>query len=375
MRRTGDSTLSAASGSKRRTVTRRRAHTPTEPAGRPTHRENAAACLLCVLACLLISGILVMSSDCASADDSADILPPVISIVSPRPGADLYSPRSVTIEVEYTDLGSGVDPATAYLFVNDADATSELDATEERATLTLTGLRQGTYSVRFGVSDQAGNRNEVAWTFQVHGVLEKLRFSGTSHLRFDWRPVRKTTETLDLALTGTLTGYTLQGRSRLKVTDYPGGRPVLSSGRFNFYLDNWSVVLSQTNRSLSFGHVQVPVVLELADVGRQMKGATGRAKLPLAGNRLEIQAFTGRTSRSAGLGITVMDAVGALAEYFAWVYAYRRRFPADRAGLPIGDRSVVADSGKWGSARVLRENYYQLLISQQSSGRWGVRPR
>jgi hypothetical protein len=150
---------------------------------------------------------------------------------------------------------------------------------------------------------------------------------------------------------------------------------VLSSGRFNFYLDNWSVVLSQTNRSLSFGHVQVPVVLELADVGRQMKGATGRAKLPLAGNRLEIQAFTGRTSRSAGLGITVMDAVGALAEYFAWVYAYRRRFPADRAGLPIGDRSVVADSGKWGSARVLRENYYQLLISQQSSGRWGVRPR
>ena len=72
MRRTGDSTLSAASGSKRRTVTRRRAHTPTEPAGRPTHRENAAACLLCVLACLLISGILVMSSDCASADDSAD---------------------------------------------------------------------------------------------------------------------------------------------------------------------------------------------------------------------------------------------------------------------------------------------------------------
>ena len=170
MRRTGDSTLSAASGSKRRTVTRRRAHTPTEPAGRPTHRENAAACLLCVLACLLISGILVMSSDCASADDSADILPPVISIVSPRPGADLYSPRSVTIEVEYTD--PGVDPATAYLFVNDADATSELTP-RKRATLTLTGLRQGT--IRSGLRIGPGwKQKRGCMDLQVHGVLEAV---------------------------------------------------------------------------------------------------------------------------------------------------------------------------------------------------------
>ena len=151
--------------------------------------------------------------------------PPVISIVSPRPGADLYSPRSVTIEVEYTDLGSGVDPATAYLFVNDADATSELDATEERATLTLTGLRQGTYSVRFGVSDQAGNRNEVAWTF-AHGVLGIVS-SGTSHLRFDWslcaKPLR-----LDLALTERSRLHSRSIRLKLPITRV---RPVPSSGR------------------------------------------------------------------------------------------------------------------------------------------------
>lgn len=121
MLRTGDSLLSLAS--------------------RVTHRSNPAACMLNMLVCLLITAILAVTPDCAFADDSADILPPIISVVSPDPGADLYSPPSITIEVEYTDLGSGVDPATAYLFVNEADATSEMEASEERAVLALTGLR------------------------------------------------------------------------------------------------------------------------------------------------------------------------------------------------------------------------------------------
>ena len=120
MRRTGGSTLSV---------------------GETTHRATPVACLLSMLVCLLMTAIPIMLPDCAFADDSADILPPITSVVSPDPGADLYSPPSITIEVEYTDLGSGVDPATAYLFVNEADATSEMEASEERAVLALTGLR------------------------------------------------------------------------------------------------------------------------------------------------------------------------------------------------------------------------------------------
>jgi len=112
-----------------------------QPAGTATHRSNPAACMLNMLVCLLMTAIPIMLPDCAFADDSADILPPIVSVVSPDPGADLYSPPSITIEVEYTDLGSGVDPATAYLFVNEADATSEMEASEERAVLALTGLR------------------------------------------------------------------------------------------------------------------------------------------------------------------------------------------------------------------------------------------
>lgn len=156
MGRTGDSLLSPAGGTRLRTAATRQAPKPTEPADRAAHQADASAYLLCVLACLLITGILAMSPDLVFANDSADILPPVISIVSPDPGADLYSPLSITIEVEYTDLGSGVDPATAYLFVNEVDATSEMVASEERAVLTLTGLRQGTYAVRFGVSETQG---------------------------------------------------------------------------------------------------------------------------------------------------------------------------------------------------------------------------
>lgn|GEM_PF-1527662 len=296
MRRTGGSTLSV---------------------GETTHRATPVACLLSMLVCLLMTAIPIMLPDCAFADDSADILPPDISIVSPDPGVDLYSPPSITIEVEYTDLGSGVDPATAYLFVNEADATSEMEASEERAMLTLTGLRQGAYSVRFGVSDNAGNRSEVAWSFEVHGVFEEFGFSGTSDLRLDWKPVKKATETLDLALTGTLMGFAVESRTRLRATDCPGGQPVLSTSRLNLYLDKWSVALSRASGSLTFGHVQAPVALELAAVGPQMMGATGRAKLSLAGGGVDIQAFTGRIARSTGFGISVSDAVGATAEFSA----------------------------------------------------------
>lgn len=183
--------------------------------------------------------------------------------------------------------------------------------------LTLTGLRQGAYTVRFGVSDNAGNRSEVAWAFEVHGVLEEFDLTGTSNLQLDWIPVQKATETLDLALTGTLMGFAVEGRTRLRATDYPGGQPVLSTGRLNLYLDKWSVVLSRASGSLTLGHVQAPVALELAAIGPQMMGATGRVRLPLASGGIDVQAFTGRISRSTGFGISVLDAVGATAEYSA----------------------------------------------------------
>lgn len=328
MRHAGSSALPVTSDACRRTRT---AHTAgvtkqagiakprideaTLPLGRVACLLCVLACLLCVFVCLLMSGTPFASPTCSAAGDFSDILPPVISIVSPRPDASFYSPSSIAIEVEYTDIGSGVDPETAYLFVNGVDATTDMDVSEERAIYTLVGLLEGTCSVRFGISDRAGNRGEVAWSFEIHDVIERFDFSGMSQLRFDWKPLRKTTETLDLALTGRAMSYTFEGRARLAVTDYPGGRPVLSSGSLNVYLDRWSVALSRPGDSWSFGDVQVPFALELADIGRQMKGATGRAKLSLAGAGVEMQAFSGRISRSSGLGITVMDAMGAMAQY------------------------------------------------------------
>jgi len=148
-------------------------------------------------------------------------------------------------------------------------------------------------------------------------VLEEFDLTGTSNLQLDWIPVQKATETLDMALTGTLMGFAVEGRTRLRATDYPGGQPVLSTGRLNLYLDKWSVVLSRAIGSLTLGHVQAPVALELATIGPQMMGATGRVRLPLASGGIDVQAFTGRISRSTGFGISVLDAVGATAEYSA----------------------------------------------------------
>jgi len=368
MGRTGDSLLSPAGGTRLRTAATRQAPKPTEPADRAAHQADASAYLLCVLACLLITGILAMSPDLVFANDSADILPPVISIVSPDPGADLYSPLSITIEVEYTDLGSGVDPATAYLFVNEVDATSEMVASEERAVLTLTGLRQGTYAVRFGVSDNAGNRSEITWSFEVHGVFEEFGFSGTSDLRLDWKPVKKATETLDLALTGTLMGFAVEARSKLRVTDYPGGKPLLSTGELNLYLDKWSVVLSRASGSLSFGHVQAPVALELAAVGPQMMGATGRAKLSLAGGGVDIQAFTGRIARSTGFGISVMDAVGALVEYGAGRQTAIRAAYVSLGGSSGYDVASISGQGILKSVVAVAEVTYAQAHSPGTSG-------
>jgi hypothetical protein len=263
---------------------------------------------------LLVMTLLVPLASSAS-EDSSDILPPVITIIRPERGASLISPRSVTIEVEYSDLGSGVDPASAYLLINRLDVTPDIEATEEGASYVLTGLREGTYSIRFGVSDRAGNRAEVAWDFGVRGVFEGFGLSGKSDLSYRWKPLRKMTESLELALTGTVTGYSLDARAKLRVTDYPGGSPLHSVGRFNLYFDKWSVALTQGKRSLSAGDIAVPVYFELVEVGQQMSGIAGQAPITVGRKNLNVQAFSGRIVRSIGLGMTIMDSIGIRAEY------------------------------------------------------------
>ena len=263
---------------------------------------------------LLVMTLLVPLASSAS-EDSSDILPPVITIIRPERGASLISPRSVTIEVEYSDLGSGVDPASAYLLINRLDVTPDIEATEEGASYVLTGLREGTYSIRFGVSDRAGNRAEVAWDFGVRGVFEGFGLSGKSDLSYRWKPLRKMTESLELALTGTVTGYSLDARAKLRVTDYPGGSPLHSVGRFNLYFDKWSVALTQGKRSLSAGDIAVPVYFELVEVGQQMSGIAGQAPITVGRKNLNVQAFSGRIVRSIGLGMTTMDSIGIRAEY------------------------------------------------------------
>lgn len=289
---------------------------PTSGMVAPANRMPPAVRRTTVVATLLVFAVtLLIPLACSASEDSSDILPPVITIISPERGAYLVSPRSVTVEVEYTDLGSGVDPQTAYLFVNGFDVTRELEASDEGASYVLTGLREGTYSIRFGVSDRASNRAEIAWDFQVRGVLEGFELSGKSDFVYNWKPLRKMTESLELALTGSVMGYSLDARAKVKVTDYPGGSPICSVGRFNLYFDKWSVALSRGGRSLSAGDIALPVYLELVEVGQQMSGIAGQAQILVGRTNLNVQAFSGRIVRSVGLGITVMDSIGMRAEY------------------------------------------------------------
>ncbi|MFZ5786051.1 MAG: Ig-like domain-containing protein, partial [Acidobacteriota bacterium] len=111
---------------------------------------------------------------------SSDAVPPEIEIVAPAGGASLRDPLP-EITVTYSDIGSGVDPATLALTANGDDLEVTCTTTEAGATCTPSNpLPDGSVALTATVHDRAGNASEPATVaFTVDTVAPTITI--TSH--------------------------------------------------------------------------------------------------------------------------------------------------------------------------------------------------
>ncbi|MFC1937888.1 hypothetical protein ACFLWY_04975, partial [Chloroflexota bacterium] len=95
-----------------------------------------------------------------------DTTPPVISTVSPSHGGTIETTSS-TIHAGYSDTVSGIDEATARIWLDGTEVTDSATANESGTGYRASGLAAGSHTAKVAVSDRAGNGTSRSWSFQV----------------------------------------------------------------------------------------------------------------------------------------------------------------------------------------------------------------
>jgi hypothetical protein len=108
----------------------------------------------------------VQSPLSAAVSFRVDTVPPALGASSPADGAQLLDPN-VAIGASWSDAGSGVDPASAYLEVDGADVSAAATAGPGGITYGPVLLAPGGHLVVLRVRDRAGNLTSRTWAFTV----------------------------------------------------------------------------------------------------------------------------------------------------------------------------------------------------------------
>ncbi len=106
-----------------------------------------------------------------------------------------------TISATFNDgSGAGVDPASASVTLDGADATASCASLADGIGCPASGLSDGTHSVQVAISDAVGNRSSKDWTFEVDtssiGVNGQApadgswQTSATPEIKADFQPAR-----------------------------------------------------------------------------------------------------------------------------------------------------------------------------------------
>jgi len=87
-----------------------------------------------------------------------DLIPPVITIVSPPDG--MTTNATISIYITYSDTGSGVDTSSLHVYHNDVDITTGLTVGDTCTVGRVTGVSEGGNLIRAYIEDLAGNAAE-----------------------------------------------------------------------------------------------------------------------------------------------------------------------------------------------------------------------
>ena len=93
----------------------------------------------------------------------ADTTPPVVSNIAP---AGTISTASATISAYYSDAGSGINSASAQVYL-DGSTVSGCTATASQVSCPVSGLSLGSHSIQVKVKDLAGNQGSGSGSFTV----------------------------------------------------------------------------------------------------------------------------------------------------------------------------------------------------------------
>jgi hypothetical protein len=109
-----------------------------------------------------------------------DTTPPTVTITAPADGSLLAS-ASPALAATYSDLGSGVDPASVHLLVDGIDQTAPAQVTASGLTFTPAApLAEGTHTATVSVGDRAGNAAQAAVGFTTDSVPPALAITTPS---------------------------------------------------------------------------------------------------------------------------------------------------------------------------------------------------
>lgn len=106
-----------------------------------------------------------------------DTAAPAISRLRPKSDEPISGEPPVKISASAEDLGSGLDPDSIQLMLDDEGVTAEFDektgkiSYETKRTQPVIPLPDGTHTVRLSVSDAAGNTATKTWAFTVDNSL------------------------------------------------------------------------------------------------------------------------------------------------------------------------------------------------------------
>lgn len=98
---------------------------------------------------------------------TVDATAPAISGNQPT---GIINTTSTTISSTFND-STGVDPASAQVLIDGADATAGCLVTAAGASCPVSGLSEGIHTIQVAVSDLAGNRGAASWSFTVNSSV------------------------------------------------------------------------------------------------------------------------------------------------------------------------------------------------------------
>ncbi len=117
-------------------------------------------------ALLLVSDHAGNAATPLSVSFSVDTTPPSVFDQSPAPGS-LSSTAPAAIAASWADLGSGVEPSTAMVFLDGVAVFQGLNGSTTGFTFSAPPLSGGSHSVEVRVNDRAGNAGSASWSFAV----------------------------------------------------------------------------------------------------------------------------------------------------------------------------------------------------------------